>query len=111
VIVPHVTTRASFNENFSCVAVEIKVLVSARTIDAAKRSEEILGLVQADRGPLNYLSSAGRGLLERLSVPGDDEEKQRFATAARELARDYYESCDRYDLISFPIMYSTDVAE
>jgi patatin-related protein len=47
-----------------------------------------------------------------LNTPGPGEGPQQgFGADARRIVRDYYESYDRYDLISFPILYGTEVGE
>jgi hypothetical protein len=46
-----------------------------------------------------------------LCPPGSGESPQRFDDIAKNVVRDYYDSYDRYDLISFPILYATEVGE
>jgi hypothetical protein len=48
---------------------------------------------------------------EILDKPGPEEGPQRFEAVARRFVRHYYDSYGRYDLISFPILYGTEVGE
>lgn len=48
---------------------------------------------------------------EILDSPGPDEAPQGFAAIARDHVRHYYDSHERYDTISYPVLYATEIGE
>ena len=89
--------------------VDVREEEAARVVSG---SEEAFGILASVLG--NHIAEAtrlGAGCQEILDSPGPDEGPQRFETAASKFVRHYYDSYDHYDLISFPILYGTEVGE
>jgi patatin-related protein len=84
-----------------------KYIVSESTKEAAFRA--LASALENFIGP--RIEDAIVKCREILDSPQPDEGSQRFATIARDSARHYYDSFERYDTISYPILYATEVGE
>jgi patatin-related protein len=82
-------------------------------IDAPEKKDAFDRLASRLRGHIGVCTKrASRGCMKILAVqdePGDEPRK--FARTAREIAQHYYDYFDRYDPISYPILYSIEVGE
>lgn len=102
---------------------ELRCLLDCPTQESRRKEAKDLVSAPARRAAFDRLAAALARFVGRYTIAAaahcrkvlaplpSDGSSQSFAHVANDLIRGYYDSYDRYDLISFPILYGTEVGD